>query len=38
MIAFDGLESLAAALADDVVRIRAILSAEPAPADAPPRS
>ncbi len=34
MIAFDGLESLAAALADDVVRIRALLAAEP-PGSAP---
>lgn len=31
MIAFDGIESLTRALADDVVAIRAILSAEPAP-------
>lgn len=38
MVAFDGLESLAAALADDVVRIRTILSDEATPADAPPRS
>lgn len=33
MIAFDGLESLARALADDVVRIRSILLGEPAARD-----
>lgn len=38
MIAFDGLESLTAALGEDVARIREILAAEPASAGDPARS